>query len=150
MKKLFAGFILCLLVAVTIAGPAMAYPAYVAPPHKIFDDGAVPQDFRLIESFRNSYLEGYLYPSYRTLGEQFDAFFSPTRWWNYDRYNVVMAGLAYVDGRKSKVRVSFYREGSEPVWITYIQVNGETVYVWNETYNKLPGNMFLTRIYGVR
>jgi len=150
MKKLFLGFIFCILTISFMASLAYAYPAYVASPREVFDDGAVPQDFRLIESFRKSHLEGYPYPSYRPIGEQFDAFFSPTRWWNYDQYNVVMAGLAYVDGMKSKVRISFYREGSEPVWITYIQVNGETVYVWNENYNKLPGKMFLTRIYGMR
>ena len=60
-----------------------------------------------------------------------------------------MAGLTYANGRKSRVRVSFYREGYEPVWISYVQIDGKVVYRWDDEYNPLNLNDLLREIYSL-
>jgi hypothetical protein len=60
-----------------------------------------------------------------------------------------MSGLTYSNGRKSRVRVSFYREGNEPVWISYVQINGEVVYRWDHENNALNLNDLLRDIYSL-
>lgn len=128
---------------------AFAYPNYVASPKQVFDDGAVPQDLRLIGEFKASYLEGFPHPSYQNISREFEDYFGGSRWWNYDKYNVVMAGLTYANGRKSRVRVSFYRESYEPVWISYVQIDGKVVYRWDDEYNSLNLNDLLREIYSL-
>jgi len=149
MRRFSRLFTAVLLLVLVLALQAFAYPDHVAPSGKVFDDGAVPQDLELIQSFRNSYLEDYPDGSYLNIGATFGDFFAPVRWWNYDEYNVVMAGLAFIDGAKSKVRISFYRESTEPVWISYAQVDGETVYRWDEKHNKLDITNLLREIYAL-
>lgn len=146
MKKLFT--VLAVLSLLLMYGSlAFAYPKYVASPMKVFDDGAVPQDLALIGEFKNSFLEGFPSPSYQNISREFDDYFGGTRWWNYDKYNVVMAGLTYSNGRESRIRISFYKEGNEPVWISYVQVDGDIVYRWNEKYNRLNLEDLLHEVY---
>lgn len=149
MKRSSGYLALVIFLVLVIALPVFAYPNKVAPPGKVFDDGAVPQDLELIQSFRNSNLEDYPADSYLSIGKEFGDFFAPARWWNYDEYNVVMAGLAFIDGRKSRIRISFYREQNEPVWISYAQVDGETVYYWNREHNTLDMTNLLRQIYAL-
>jgi len=149
MRKFIHGFSAALVMVLFFATLALAYPSHIASPRAVFDDGAVPQDMELLQNFRNSYLREYPSSSYRDIGEKFDNFFGPSRWWNYDEYNVVMAGMAMIDGARSKLRISFYREGAEPVWISYIQVNGETVYYWDRDYNQLDLQNLLRQIYAL-
>ena len=143
----------CVLMATIIllitCSCVFAYPSYVASPRQVFDDGAAPQDLRLIQEFRSSYLDGFPSPSYQSIAREFEDYFGGSRWWNYDEYNVVMAGLTYANGRKSRVRVSFYREGYEPVWISYVQIDGKVVYRWDDEYNPLNLNDLLREIYSL-
>lgn len=143
----------CILMATIIllitCSCVFAYPSYVASPKQVFDDGAAPQDLRLIQEFRNSYLDDFPNPSYQNIAKEFEDYFGGSRWWNYDEYNVVMAGLTYANGRKSRVRVSFYREGYEPVWISYVQIDGKVVYRWDDEYNPLNLNDLLREIYSL-
>lgn len=145
----FSAILMAFMILFMISSVASAYPDYVASPRHVFDDGAVPQDMRLIQEFRSSFLQDYPQPSYQNISREFEDFFGGTRWWNYDQYNVVMSGLTYSNGRKSRVRVSFYREGNEPVWISYVQINGEVVYRWDHEYNALNLNDLLRDIYSL-
>jgi len=148
MKKVSL-FLAALSILLVSGSLAFAYPRYVAPATKVFDDGAAPQDSALIGEFKNGFLRGFPSPSYQALSREFGDYFGDARWWNYDEYNVVMAGVTYANGSKSRIRVSFYKEGQEPIWVSYVQIDGDIVYRWNEKYNRLDLEGLLHEIYAL-